>query len=167
MAMRYLTTVEDKTFAIEVREGEVVVDDQVHTVDMRRIEPLSLYSLLVDNLSYEALVEEREGEYGVVLRGELYTVRVQEERTWEPATSPSIASTTRGETLIEAPMPGVVVEVLVPAGQVVRAGEALLVLEAMKMENSLSCPRDGVVQAVRVAAGDHVERGQVLVIVST
>ena len=167
MAMRYVTTVEDKTFAIEVREGEVVVDGQVHAVDMRRIEPLSLYSLLIDNLSYEALVEEREGEYGVMLRGELYTVRVLEERVWERAVSHLPLSTAGGETLIEAPMPGMVVEVLVTAGQKVRAGEALLVLEAMKMENSLSCPWDGVVQAVQVSAGDHVKRGQVLVTVST
>ena len=167
MAMRYVVAVEDKTFTIEVREGEVVVDGQAHTVDMRRIEPLSLYSLLIDNLSYEALVEEREGEYGVMLRDELYTIRVQEERAWEQAAACSTPPAGGGETLIEAPMPGVVVDVLVTAGQVVRAGESLLVIEAMKMENSLSCPRDGEVKAVQVAAGDQVERGQVLVTVST
>ena len=60
--MRYVTTVEDKTFVIEIeKEGEITVDGQVHVVDMRRIEPLSLYSLLVDNLSYEAFIEEEEG----------------------------------------------------------------------------------------------------------
>lgn len=163
---RYVATVEDRAFTIEVREGEVIVDGQAHAVDMRRIEPLSLYSLLIDNLSYEALVEERQGEHAVMLRGELYTVRVREERAWQAAAPCSPSADGGGEVRVEAPMPGVVREVLVNPGQEVRARETLLILESMKMENNLSCPQEGVVRAVLVTAGDHVERGQVLVIVS-
>ena len=166
--MRYVTTVEEKTFVIEIEnEGEITVDGQIHSVDMRRIEPLSLYSLLVDHVSHEAFIEEREGELCVVLQGKLYTVQVQERRVWERTAPRAAPPTTGGELLIEAPLPGAVVEVLVTAGQEVRAGETLLVLESMKMETSLSCPRDGVVRAVHVAARDHVGQGQVLVTVST
>lgn len=165
--MRYVTEIEDKTFVIEVREGEITVDGQVHTVDIRRIEPLSLYSLLIDNLSYETFIEEREGEYSVVLRGKLYTVKVQEDRAWQQTVPGLTPPTAGGEILIKALLPGLVVEVRAIIGQTVRAGEALLVLESMKMRTDLCSPQDGVVQAVHVAARDQVAQGQALITMST
>lgn len=165
--MRYVTTIEDKTFVIEIKEGEIIVDGQAHAVDMRRIEPLSLYSLLIDNLSHETFIEEREGEYCVVLQGKLYTAQVQEERARRQAVLPLTPLVAGGEISIESPLPGLVLEVLVTAGQAVRAGEALLVLESMKMRTDLTSPYDGVVQAVHVAAHDQVTQGQTLVTIST
>jgi propionyl-CoA carboxylase alpha chain len=64
-----------------------------------------------------------------------------------------------------APMPGVVVEVAVTAGTRVKAGELLVVLEAMKMEHRLTAPVDGTVEEVRVAVRDHVTHDDVLVVV--
>ena len=64
--MRCVVTVEGKAFVIEVEEEQVSVDGQIHAADLRRIEPYSLYSLLMDNHSYELFVEEQEGEYGDV-----------------------------------------------------------------------------------------------------
>jgi biotin carboxyl carrier protein len=62
-----------------------------------------------------------------------------------------------------APMPGVVLEVLVAAGAVVRRGDPVLVLEAMKMRNTIRCPRDAVIVEVAVAAGQPVGPGDLLV----
>jgi 3-methylcrotonyl-CoA carboxylase alpha subunit len=64
---------------------------------------------------------------------------------------------------LEAPMPGKVIAIRVKAGQAVRKGEELLVVEAMKMENALRAPRDGVVKGVRAGLGDMVNPGAVLV----
>jgi 3-methylcrotonyl-CoA carboxylase alpha subunit len=64
---------------------------------------------------------------------------------------------------LEAPMPGKVTAVRVAPGQVVRKGEEVLVVEAMKMENALRAPRDGTVKSVAVKAGDMVNPGVVLV----
>lgn len=64
---------------------------------------------------------------------------------------------------IKAPMPGLILDVPVKAGDVVKEGDYLLVLEAMKMENALSAPRDGVVKAVAVSKGDTVDKGQLLI----
>jgi pyruvate carboxylase subunit B len=164
--MRYVTKVEDKTFVIEVQEGEIIVDGQVHAVDLRRIELLSLYSLLIDNLSHEVFIEEREGEYGAMLRGKLYTVEVQDERAWDQDVPRATTPAAGGEILIEAPMPGLVLEVLVTVGQAKQAGEVLVVLESMKMRTELHCSQDGVIQAVHVAPHDHVTQGQVLVTMS-
>ncbi len=71
-----------------------------------------------------------------------------------------------GETVaindIKAPMPGLILDILVKAGDEVKAGEYLLVLEAMKMENTLTAPRDGVVKAISVEKGKTVDKGQLL-----
>lgn len=65
---------------------------------------------------------------------------------------------------IKAPMPGLVVRVEAEAGQAVRRGQVLVVLQAMKMENELSAPRDGTVREVRVKPGQAVEHGEVLAV---
>jgi 3-methylcrotonyl-CoA carboxylase alpha subunit len=64
---------------------------------------------------------------------------------------------------LEAPMPGKVIAVKVTAGQAVRKGDELLVVEAMKMENAIRAPRDGTVRAVAAGVGDMVGPGTVLV----
>ncbi len=64
---------------------------------------------------------------------------------------------------IKAPMPGLVLDIMVEAGQNVRKGDAVLILEAMKMENVLKAPGDGVVQSVEVSKGQAVEKNALLV----
>ncbi|MFN7119240.1 MAG: acetyl-CoA carboxylase biotin carboxyl carrier protein subunit [Saprospiraceae bacterium] len=64
---------------------------------------------------------------------------------------------------VKAPMPGLVVGVNVEVGQSVTRGDALLILEAMKMENVLKSPGDGVVKAIRVSKGMAVDKGAVLI----
>ncbi len=64
---------------------------------------------------------------------------------------------------IKAPMPGLVLNILVEEGQEIKKGDALIVLEAMKMENILKSPTDGVVKKVSVKKGVAVEKGQILI----
>lgn len=64
---------------------------------------------------------------------------------------------------IKAPMPGLILDVLVKPGDEVKEGDYLLVLEAMKMENSLTAPRDGVIKSISVQQGETVEKSQLLV----
>ena len=64
---------------------------------------------------------------------------------------------------IKAPMPGMILDVQVKAGDEVKEGDYLLVLEAMKMENTLTAPRDGVVKTVTVKKGQTVDKNQLLI----
>ncbi|KPM31669.1 Biotin carboxyl carrier protein of methylmalonyl-CoA decarboxylase [Croceitalea dokdonensis DOKDO 023] len=64
---------------------------------------------------------------------------------------------------IDAPMPGLILEVLVKVGQEVKENDPLLILEAMKMENVINSPRDGVIQSISVNQGDTVEKNHTLI----
>jgi biotin carboxyl carrier protein len=74
-------------------------------------------------------------------------------------------SAAHGRRELRAPMPGLVVNVLTSVGDAIEAGQPLVVLQAMKMENELALPRGGTVSAVHVAAGQTVESGQMLIVV--
>ena len=80
-----------------------------------------------------------------------------------PAAAPVV--TAKGET-VNAPMPGTILKVNVSAGQAVKAGDVLCVLEAMKMENDIKAPRDGQIAQVVAAKGSTVDTGAVLVVLA-
>ncbi len=167
--MRYLTTVGDQTLTIDInQDDQVVVDGVLKKVDFCAIDQGGLYSLIIDNRSYEVLVErgERENEYRVLINGVLYTVQVADERAKRLAEAAGAFVPTSGEVNIKAPMPGLIVAVPVQEGQAVKRGQVLVVLESMKMENELKAPRDGVVASVRVQPRQVVEQHQVLVVLS-
>jgi biotin carboxyl carrier protein len=64
---------------------------------------------------------------------------------------------------IKAPMPGLIIDLKVKTGDVVKQGDPLLILEAMKMENILKSPGDGEVKSIKIKKGDSVEKNQVLI----
>ena len=80
------------------------------------------------------------------------------------AAEPAPAADTDG-TLLLAPMPGMIVKYQVNEGDSVKMGDAVVVLEAMKMENSLTAPADGVVKCIKFASGDSVAKGAVLCVI--
>jgi biotin carboxyl carrier protein len=164
--MKYVTRVEDKTFDIEVHDGQIVIDGQVHAVDLRRIEPLSLYSLLIDNLSHEIYIEKQDGRYGAMMQGQLYDVDVQEEQICGQQVDCPTLPTVKDKTAIAAPMPSLVLEVPATVGQTTQPGDVLVVLESMKMRTELRSQQDGTIREVHVAPDDHVAQGQVLVTMS-
>ena len=161
--MKYVTVVGDHSYIVDVeREGEIVQDGVTHQLDIRAIDQEGLYSLLLDNRSYEALVEESDDELRVLIDGALYTVRVVDERAKRLAEAAGAFTPAGGELGIKSPMPGLIVAVPVNEGEAVKKGQVLVVLESMKMENELKAPRDGVVTAVKVTPRQAVEQGQVL-----
>jgi len=166
--MRYIATVNDQTFEIEILpDGRIEVNGTPHRVDIRSIDGSSLYSLLVDDRSYELFVEEEAGEYRVLLDGELHLTRVEDEWGRLLARVRQAPLTPPGKVSIQAPMPGLVVAVPVAVQQRIKAGQAVVILESMKMENELCAPCDGLVQTVRVNPGDIVKQGQVLVTIKS
>lgn len=81
-----------------------------------------------------------------------------------PAQKVAPAAPTSGGGTLTSPLPGTVLDVFVKAGDTVKVGQRLLLLEAMKMENNIDADRDGVVKEVKVNKSDAVMEGQVLVV---
>ena len=104
-------------------------------------------------------------KYRVTVNGTVYEVELEELTGSVPVSAPAApaasAAPAAGEQIC-APMPGNILAVNVTAGQTVKKGDVLMVLEAMKMENEIMCPRDGVVASVNTSKGASVESGTLL-----
>lgn len=161
--MKYITTIGDREFNIEILdERHVSINGKVYTVDYESIEDQPLVSLLVDSQSYEAFVYPNEDEWQVMVRGRLFPVTVEDERSKRLKAAKMDSGAGKGEFHLKAPMPGLVISVPVGEGQAVKRGDVLVVLESMKMQNELKSPQDGVVARLRVKEGDRVEQRQTL-----
>lgn len=126
--------------------------------------------ITVNGRSYDVTVEELGAESAPappVAAGPVSTPRPMVGSEPPPPPAPARATPPAGSASgaeVLAPLPGVVTEVRVESGQAVAAGEVLLVLEAMKMDNDIPAPRAGTVREVRVQHGDQVAARQVLVV---
>lgn len=164
--MKYEVTVGESTYTVEINEqGQVLLDGEPVEVDFNAVGESGLVSLLVDNESFEALLERGEQDWHVLLAGNLYDVSVVDERSKLLRSRATSMVPDSGEVAIRAPMPGLVVALRVELGQAVAAGDNVAILESMKMENEIKAPRAGTVERIDVAAGDSVEQGQILVVI--
>ncbi len=113
--------------------------------------------------------------YTITVNGNVYEVTVEEGFTGAasapkaapkaapaPAAAPAAPAGAAGAVAVTAPMPGKILGVKASAGQAVKRGQVLLILEAMKMENEIVAPQDGTVATINVAVGDSVEPGATL-----
>jgi biotin carboxyl carrier protein len=118
-----------------------------------------VYSVLMDGHSYEARVEERPEGLVVVIDGNRFEIAVLDPRRWSRLAA---RRQEEGPYPVKSPMPGKVVRVLVAPGDTVAAGQGLVVVEAMKMQNEMKAPREGTVLAVAAREGVTVAAGEVL-----
>ena len=161
--MKYLADADGKAYVIAVdHPGEVVVDGVAHQVSLEAVNRGTTYSILIDNQSYEAYVDLRDGVYYVEIGSERHAVTVEDERLGRLKRTLAAGSAQGGEVTLKAPMPGLVVTVRVEPGQAVEQGQGLVILEAMKMENELRAPRAGVVKSIRCRPGQAVNMGETL-----
>ncbi|HET9314225.1 MAG TPA: biotin/lipoyl-containing protein [Vicinamibacteria bacterium] len=153
-----------RTVRVEVR-GEagrylVTLDGQPMEVDFQAT-GRDFASLIVDGRSYEAGLAGIQDGYTVALAGGMFDVELKEAAR---GNGTPVRARAAGPVGLKAPMPGKVVRVLVQVGQPVEAGEGLLVMEAMKMENELKAPRAGRVREVHVGERQAVETGALLLV---
>lgn len=139
---------------------DMVINGEKKTVSVCRVSSEQL-SILVDGQSYNVGIERLNGVYEVITRGETYNFTVVDEREMAVA-GPEQKS---GEKTIAAPMPGLVVDVLVREGDLIEKGQTILVLEAMKMQNEIKAPAAGTILKVSGTRGDSVNAGDALAVI--
>jgi pyruvate carboxylase subunit B len=160
--VKYFVTVGERTVEVQLDGDRVIVDGVASVVHRESIPRTPLEQVLIDGRAFVLSLEPNGiGRWVAGVRGGRHEVEVVDERTHHVRQLVGQAAATVGQSL-KAPMPGLVVRVLVADGEQVAAGQGLVVLEAMKMENELKATGPGVVKAVRVAAGAAVEKGQLL-----
>lgn len=143
---------------------EVTIDGVRHEVDSQRVGGTAVRSLIIKGRSYEANTVQEGDRCDVYLNGDLFSLDVMDE-LWSRAREGKTDGKVRGETIL-APIPGAVVKLLVAPGEVVLAGQAVAVLEAMKMQNELTATWGGVVADIKVALGDTVAAGTPLIVLT-
>ena len=110
---------------------------------------MKTYTITVNGTAYEVTVEEGTGTGAAPVAAP------------KPVAVP-VASGAAGAVKVNAPMPGKILAVKANAGQAVKKGDVIIVLEAMKMENDIVAPQDGTIASVSCAVGDQVEAGALL-----
>lgn len=164
--MKYFAEIGNENFEFDTffvdDERTIQQDGKKITFDLEEL-GTGRYSLIKNNKSYILHLIEIKGALYVHVLGQFFPVNVDDER--EKALKELVKSSRSGpsEVKIKAPIPGLVVQISVIEGDTVQKGDALLILEAMKMENIIKSPGDFIVQKISTAEGDAVQQEQTLV----
>ena len=163
--MKYIVGLGDKRFTVDVEPDAVTVTGRRIPAALEDIEGTPVRTVTIGDTVHRVVVRRREsrGHYVLWIDGYTYDVEALDERT---RTIRDLTAETAGPTgpkPLVAPMPGLIVRVHVAPGDEVQAGQGLVVMEAMKMENELRATGPGRVKRVAFAAGSAVEKGAILV----
>jgi len=165
--MTYDVVVDGKTHQVELARADNAWQCKV---DGRKVEidatltARDVLSILVDGKAYEIKRERSlQGDIHMVIGSARYAVEVQDPRSLR--TRRAVAGIEAGPQKVKAPMPGKVVRLLVREKDEVKAGQGVIVMEAMKMQNEMKSPKTGKVQKILIAEGNTVNAGDTLAII--
>ncbi|MEZ4699629.1 MAG: biotin/lipoyl-containing protein [Rhodothermales bacterium] len=160
--VRYHVQLGESTYEIVLGEGAATIDGR--PVDLSIEVTPGGYSLIVDGQSYRIQGEADEhGGVRFMANGVAFSATARDDRAMLLDQYGAGDGARHEETEVRAPMPGLVVKILVETGVAVRKGDGLVILEAMKMENELRAPQDGTIHRIHVAGGEAVQKSQILI----
>ncbi len=157
---------EEKRYQLSVNDQYEFVDQDLPKLDILEVVD-GHFHILFNHQAYRAEVIEALPEkksFLIRINGNNYQVKLADQYDQLVKTLGLTTNITHKIKEVKAPMPGLVLEIMVEAGQEVKEGEPLFILEAMKMENVLKSPGDGVIAEVVVEKGAPVEKGTILVV---
>lgn len=162
----YQVQVNDKyNFVVETANKQVKINDELVELDDVKLNENSSH-VLYQNKSYLIEVVEviKEEKAAVVkINGNIYRLKIEDQydQLLKQLGMDNLAANKILQ--VKAPMPGLVLNVLVAEGDEVKKGDSLLVLEAMKMENMIKSPTDGMIKKIAIKQGDKVEKNELLI----
>ncbi|HXT72776.1 MAG TPA: biotin/lipoyl-containing protein [Candidatus Angelobacter sp.] len=138
------------------------IDGRVVAADVNQVQP-EVYSVLIDGAAFEARIGCGASGLCVQIDGREFPIAIADPRQWRRDRNQIAAA--EGYQQIVSSMPGKVVRVMVRAGDAVEAGQGLLVLEAMKMQNEIKSPKAGKIERIAAQEGQTVNAGEVLAVI--
>lgn len=161
----FRATVNEKVLEITSDSDQLTINNEPLNWDLLQIQE-GYFHILHKNKSYRAEIVKTDPStksFTWKINGRIYTVQLQDK--FDLLLDKLGMSNAAGSKVIsiKAPMPGLIIDLKVNAGDSVKQGDPLLILEAMKMENIIKSPGDAVVKSVKIKKGDSVEKNQVLI----
>ena len=162
--MKFEVRIDGRASIIELARDadrwQISIDDQAVDADALEIAP-GIFSILLDGKSYEVRVTSTSnGALTLQTAHQEFTAEVVDPRAWRGRRHGALEA--EGRQQILAPMPGKIIRVLVRTGEKVEAGQGLLVVEAMKMQNEIRSPKSGTIERLLVKEGQPVNAGEIL-----
>jgi acetyl/propionyl-CoA carboxylase alpha subunit len=164
--VRYVVQLNDERKAVSIEPDGVGYEAQSpEHADLSDIEGSPVRMVRVGTHVYRVVVQKRQGRgrYTLWVDGYRFDTEALDERTRAIRDLSAASAGPSGPAPIVAPMPGLIVRVNVKTGDKVEAGQGVVVMEAMKMENELRATASGIVKSVEVSSGTAVEKGALLV----
>lgn len=161
----YKAQVGDQSFEIEISDDGFLVDGKPVNWNISKVQD-GYFHILLDNRSFRAEVVERDAfgkNFVIKVNGRNYPIVLKDKFDLLLEKMGMNANAGAKVNNVRAPMPGLIIDLKVKDGDTVKAGDTLLILEAMKMENIIKAPGDATVKAVKVNMGQGVEKNQVLI----
>ena len=163
--MLQITVNERNTLSVIHEDGQWLLNDNEIQWDAQ-LQPNGLISILFNNKSYTAVVEKtdfKNKELALRIDGQVYTVNIKEPIDQLLSSMGLDLNAMQKAEPVKAPMPGMILKILVEPGQQIEKGDGLLILEAMKMENVLKASAPATVKAIKVQEKTAVEKGVILI----
>lgn len=163
--MKYVVEVNGTRVVVELTSDGVRVDGALNSAHLADIAGTPIHLVTIGNAVHRVAVRRSglRGRYSLWIDGYRFDVEALDERTRTIRDMTAASARVAGPAPLIAPMPGLIVRVDAREGEQVQAGQGLVVMEAMKMENELRAPSAGTVKVVHVTPGMAVERGALLV----
>ncbi|MBS1782531.1 MAG: biotin/lipoyl-binding protein [Bacteroidetes bacterium] len=163
--MLQTTINEQRTISVSPSGNQWLLNESEVSFDMQPL-PNGLISILYNENSFTALVEKIDRKTKTLwlnINGQTYSVTIKEEIDQLLSKMGLDLKSMQKTEPVKAPMPGMILKVLVEPGQFIKKGDALIILEAMKMENILKSTSDATVKTVRITEKTAVEKGAILI----
>jgi biotin carboxyl carrier protein len=161
----YKATVNNKTFEIDQNDQSITVNGSEFEWDIHKVGD-GYFHILYQNKGYRAEMVKADIATKTItfkINGRNYSVELKDKFDLLLEKMGMNQTAIHKVNSIKAPMPGLIIDLKIKAGDTVKQGDPLLILEAMKMENILKSPGEGVIKNLKVKKGDNVEKGQVLI----
>ena len=168
MTAVYTAYINGKEYRIERNEnGELFVNGNVLDAERHLVSDGVLYRFRRKSYTtFASPASDDQAQYHVSVNGKGMAVELEDEKAALMKSFQIGKATQLQAATVRSPMPGKITKVLVAEGELIEAGQGVIILEAMKMENEIKAPSAGIVKAIRVQEADAVEKNTVLIEIS-